>query len=361
MLNRYNFSPGPACLPEAVYARIRDDWDNRGQQLPLLEMGHRSDEFSRIAEHSEQILRRLLKVPSHYKILFLPGGATAQYAMVPLNLSGGGRPVDYFDTGHWSQRAIAEAQRYARVKIVTRLDDGGGVGVLDLAQPEDWQFSDDAAYCHVVDNETLTGFELPPDHACGERLWVADMTSNFLTRPFALDRYALVYAGAQKNAGIAGITMVIVREDLLDRAQPHTPTLYRYRTHVDAGSRYNTPPIFAWYVGYAMLEWIESEGGVEEMQRRRVGCAERVYQCIDASALYENRVAPCYRSRVNVHFHLRSEALERQFLLRAEQRGLLGLRGHRATGGIRASLYNGMPMSGVCALTDFMRDFEQAV
>ena len=219
-------------------------------------------------------------------------------------------------------------------------------------------------YCHFVDNETLTGFELPlghcPQHANGQLL-VADMTSNFLSRPFDVGCFGVVYAGAQKNVGIAGLSLVVVREDLLGMEQRFTPTLYSYATHVQSGSRYNTPPIFAWYVCNLMLEWIESEGGVDEMHRRGFERARRLYECIDASEVYENSVVPSYRSRMNVHFRLKPSALERDFLERAEREGLFGLRGHRAVGGIRASLYNGMPVAGADALADFMRDFERSV
>ncbi len=356
-LNLYNFSPGPALLPGAVYARIRDDWDDRGGRVPLLEIGHRGDEFSQIAERAEQTLRRLLEIPSHYAVLFLPGGARAQYAMVPLNLARGARPFDYLDTGHWSRCAIAEARRYGRVNVVARLGEGDG---LELPPPADWRFSERAAYCHLVDNETLTGFELPADHVATGCPLVADMTSNFLTRPFDVGRFGVVYAGAQKNAGIAGVTLVVVREDLLGAELPFTPTLYSYAVHAQAGSRYNTPPVFAWYVCGLMLAWIELEGGVGEMYRRSLARAEHLYACIDAAEIYANPVARRYRSRVNVHFRIKPAALERDFLERAEREGLFGLRGHRAVGGIRASLYNGMPAAGVRALADFMRAYAAA-
>lgn len=339
-----------------MHERIRRDWDQRNGRVPLLEIGHRSDEFSRIAECSEQTLRRLLKIPENYSVLFLPGGAGAQYAMVPLNLARGNRPLDYFDTGYWSRRATAEAQRYGRVNLVAQVGDGGK---LDLPPPARWRFSDAAAYCHFVDNETLTGFELPVDHAAGDRLLVADMTSNFLTRPFDVGRFGVIYAGAQKNIGIAGVTLVIVRNDLLGREQPFTPALYRYAAHAQSGSRYNTPPIFAWYVCGVMLEWIERQGGVDEMHRRSLERAGCLYECIDGSEIYESPVARRYRSRVNVHFRIKPNALEEDFLAQAEWHGLLGLRGHRATGGLRASLYNGMPFAGACVLADFMRDFEK--
>ncbi len=356
----YNFAPGPATLPEAVHRRVRDDLDARSARPPLLEIGHRGSEFSRVAERAEQSLRRLLDVPSDYVVLFLPGGATAQYAMAPLNLARGDRPFDHFDTGYWSRRAIAEARRYGRVNVVAGLDEQG-----ELPPQAQWRFSQDAAYCHFVDNETLTGFELPPGCVSCAAPLVSDMTSNFLTRPFDVERFGVIYAGAQKNAGIAGVTLVIVRNDLLGARHPLTPTSYSYATHAQAGSRYNTPPIFAWYVCSVMLEWIEAQGGVSEMQRRSLERSKLVYACIDDSEIYENPVARRCRSRVNVHFRIKPAApdgvgLERAFLERAEREGLFGLRGHRATGGLRASLYNGMPLSGARALADFMRDFEKS-
>lgn len=360
----YNFAPGPATLPEAVHRRIRDDLGARSGRLPLLEIGHRDREFSLIAERAEQSLRRLLAVPSGYKVLFLPGGASAQYAMAPLNLARGDRPLDYLDTGHWSRRAIAEARRYGRVHVVAGLGEQGGLPPLEK-WPEKWNFSQDAAYCHFVDNETLTGFELPPGSVQCAAPMVSDMTSNFLTRPFEVGRFGAVYAGAQKNAGIAGVTLVIVRDDLLGERHPLTPTLYSYAAHAQAGSRYNTPPIFAWYVCAVTLEWTEAQGGVAEMQRRSSEKSKLVYACIDDSGIYESPVPRRYRSRVNVHFRIRPAApegpgLERAFLERAEREGLFGLRGHRATGGLRASLYNGMPVSGAHALADFMQEFEKS-
>ena len=351
----YNFSPGPAVLPAQVHERIRDELGDRDGRVALLEVGHRGDEFSEMADCAERRLRRLLDVPCDYRILFLPGGATAQYAMVPLNLAGDGRPCDYFDSGYWSQRAIAEAQRYGRVNVVARPVRASG---FSLMPQEQWNFSENAAYCHFVDNETLTGIEFPLHHIDYQGVLVSDMTSNFLTRSFDPGRFGLVYAGAQKNVGIAGITLLIVREELLGKQRQLTPTLYSYATHAQAGSRYNTPPVFPWYVCAMVLEWIEDQGGVAEMERRAFDRARCLYGCIDDSDLYENRVAPDWRSRVNVHFRTEPARLEEDFLKSAEREGFLGLRGHRRTGGIRASLYNGMTLSGVRSLVNFMQHFE---
>ena len=344
-----------------MYDRILSEGYRSNSHLPLLVISHRSEEFSRIAECADQTLRRLLAIPSGYTVLFLPGGASAQYAMVPLNLARGSRPLDYLNAGYWSQRAITEARRYGQVNTVTRF---AGEDELDLPASENWRFSENAAYCHFVDNETLTGFELPVGHvtsyAPSRCPLVADMSSNFLTRPFDITQFGVVYASAQKNAGIAGITLVIVRDDLLGGELPITPTLYSYAAHARAGSRYNTPPIFPWYVCGLVLEWIESEGGIKEMYRRSLERGKCLYECIDGSEIYQSRVARGYRSRVNVHFHVTPVELECEFLERAEREGLSGLHGHRATGGIRASLYNAMPLAGVHALVDFMRDFERS-
>ncbi len=339
-----------------MHERIRDGLGDRGGRVSLLEVGHRSDEFSEVADCAERRLRRLLDVPHDYRVLFLPGGATAQYSMVPLNLAGDGRPCDYFDSGYWSQKAIAEARRYGKVNIVAQLVRASGFSLMPSPQ---WNFSENAAYCHFVDNETLTGIEFPLDHIDCQSVLVSDMTSNFLTRSFDPGRFGLMYAAAQKNVGIAGITLVIVREELLGKQQPSTPTLYSYETHAQTRSRYNTPPVFPWYVCAMMLEWIEEQGGVPEMERRASERAERLYGCIDNSALYENRVAPGWRSRVNVCFRIKPSRLEEIFLESAGQEGFLGLRGHRQVGGIRASLYNGMTLSGVRSLVDFMRHFEK--
>ena len=339
-----------------MHQRIRDELDCRENRVSLLEISHRSDEFSRIADSAERSLRRLIGVPGNYRILFLPGGATAQYSMVPLNLAGDSRLYDYFDTGYWSRKAITEARRYGQVNVVAQLDETDKSSALVPASRE---FSKNAAYCHFVDNETLTGVEFPKAYVDYAGILVSDMTSNFLTRSFDMERFGLVYAGVQKNAGIAGLTLIIVRDELLDKQRWFVPTLYNYATHAQAGSRYNTPPIFSWYVCGVMLEWIEDQGGVPEMERRAFEKSRCLYRYIDDSDIYENRIAPRWRSRVNVHFRVKSMLLERAFLESAEREGLFGLRGHRQTGGIRASLYNGMSLSGVHSLVDFMRYFEK--
>lgn len=358
----YNFSPGPAAIPEPVLEEIRADIAPSPGRIPVLEMGHRTPEFVAIEERSEECLRKLLDIPPEYRILFVPGGATAQYAMVPLNLMAFGETADYFNMGHWSARAIAEAQRYLPVDIVARAEGRP----LVLESPEQWRFSENAAYCHYVDNETLTGFEVPPDftatiskYASQYPTVVADMTSNFLTRPINISQYGVIYAGAQKNAGIAGVTVVIVRDDLCGKVMSSAPSLYDYALLAKTRSCYNTPPIFAWLVCAKVLEWTLAEGGTDVMNRRCEERAALMYECIDGSELYINSIDCAYRSRVNVCFDIESDDLRESFLSRAQKEGFFGLRGHRSAGGIRASLYNAMPLEGVRALVAFMREFER--
>lgn len=351
----FNFSPGPAMLPPEVHARVRALLAP-GDGVPLLELGHRTPEFDAVIKQSDKDLRALLDIPDEYRVLFVPGGATAQYAMAAMNLARPGQPFDHFDTGHWAARAMREAARYGRVHVVARLNEDGPLALPDAAE---WRHSEDAAYCHFVDNETLTGFEFPPDAVAAAAPLVADMTSNFLTRPFDVRRYGVVYAGAQKNAGIAGLAIVIVREDLCGRALPETPALYDYKTLSDSRCLHNTPPVFAWQVCALTLAWTLAQGGLAEMRRRAAERAAAIYNCIDASEIYANNVAPRWRSRVNAHFRITPRELEPKFLERASARNLVGLRGHRAVGGIRASMYNAMPLAGAQALVECMRDFER--
>ena len=356
----FNYSPGPALLPPEVHRQIHEDLNNNFDALPLLELGHRRPHFVEIAERAEHTLRDLLQISDDYCILFLAGGATAQYSMVPMNLGQGNSTYDYINSGHWSERAAVEARKYGTVNIVTELITRAD-GCLDLPETTQWHFSKQADYCHFVDNETLTGFELPTAAFQTNCPLVSDMTSNFLTRRFDINRFGIVYAGTQKNAGIAGLSIVIIRRELLGNSRSFTPNLLDYTVQTEAQSRYNTPPIFAWYVCGLMLEWTQQQGGIGVMEKRNAQKAACLYEYIDDSAIYVNRVAPQYRSRVNIHFRIKSEQLEERFLNQAEQQGLIGLRGHRIVGGIRASIYNAMPMAGVEVLVEFMRDFEKTV
>ena len=350
----YNYAPGPAILPAAVRERVCAEMAEEGA-VPVLERGHRTAWFDDIAQRSQANLRALLEVPDDYAVLFLPGGARAQYAAVAFNLAAAA--ADYFDTGYWSQCAIEEAGRYTRVHVPAAVAQNER-GLLSLPPPPRWENTPAPAYRHYVANETLTGFEFFADREIADGSLVADATSNFLSAPLDVARHRLIYAGAQKNAGVAGVAVVIVAREAFGGARAETPSLYNYELQDKMDSRFNTPPVFAWYVCDLVLEWTRREGGVAEMYRRSLQRSSLLYECIDQSAIYENPVAPQYRSRTNVFFRIRPRELEARFVSAAEAEGLLGLRGHRATGGIRASLYNGMPVRGAAVLADFMRDFE---
>lgn len=340
-----------------MHQRIRAALHEDFGKLPLLEISHRSSAFEEMAEQSRSLLRRLLNVPSSHRILFLAGGATLQYAMVPLNLSRSSRQtLDYLDTGHWSQRALREAAAYGRAHVVARLSSDRPYRLPPLSA---WDFSDQAAYCHCVDNETLSGFELPADWLQSPSPLVSDMSSNFLSRPFAVGRFGLVYASAQKNLGITGLTVLIVDESLFGCARAETPSVLDYAKQAEAHSCLNTPPIFACYAVLQMLRWIDEQGGVRVMHQNSLSRSMPLYQCIDQSSIYHNEIAPEYRSRMNVHFRIQPAELEPVFLERAEAEGFVGLRGHRAVGGLRASMYNAMDGDDTRALIDFMAHFEK--
>ena len=353
----YNFGAGPAMLPEAVLRQARDellDWHGSG--MSVLEMSHRSAGFMAIAEQSEADLRALLAIPDNYRVLFLQGGATSQFAMVPLNLLGPDDTADYLYTGHWSGKAIDEARRHARVHIAASSE---AERFLSLPPRADWRLSESPRYLYYTANETIGGVEFvdPPD--AGDIPLVSDMTSSFLTRRVDVARHGVIYAGAQKNFGPAGIVVVIIREDLIGHARPNLPGLYDYAAHAKAGSMVNTPPTFSWYLCGLMFRWIGEQGGVDAMHARSLERARKLYAAIDASGFYHNPVDPGCRSRLNIPFTLPQESLEQRFLTAAKQAGLVALQGHRSVGGLRASLYNGMPLDGVEALIAFMQDFEQ--
>ncbi len=356
MAGAYNYSAGPAALPSAVRERLNREL-NASRKIPLPELGHRTPEFDVIAEDCERNLRELLDIPPEYAVLFMPGGARAQYFAVPMNLDGERRGANYFDTGYWSSCAIKQARSYIPVTVAARAD---ASRLWSLPPQTQWQLAGDAAYTHYVSNETLTGVEFSPA-AIADGSLVGDMTSSLLTQPTDIRRHSLIYAAAQKNAGIAGVTIVIAARDRIGRAQPETPLIYDYAVQADAGSRYGTPAVLSWYVCGLVLEWIKEEGGVEEMYRRSADRSRLIYACIDESDLYESPVHTDCRSRVNIFFRIKPRELETMFLDRAEEQGLLGLRGHSATGGIRASLYNGMPAEGARALEMFMREFERTI
>jgi len=355
MSRAYNFCAGPATLPEPVLKQARDEMlDWRGTGMSVMEMSHRSDEFVAIAQEAEQDLRDLAGIPDDYAVLFMQGGASSQFAAIPLNLLGDRRSADYVNTGIWSGKAIAEARRYADVKVVANSEDSGFTTVPD---PAGWRTRADAAYLHYTPNETIGGleFDFVPDS--GDVPLVADMSSTILSRPLDVTRYGLIYAGAQKNIGPSGLVVVIVRRDLLGRARPETPTMLNYKVIADNRSMYNTPATYSWYLAGLVFKWLKAQGGLEVMAERNERKARKLYEFIDSNDFYANPVEPRFRSWMNVPFTLADESLNGAFLQGAEARGLLNLKGHRSVGGMRASIYNAMPESGVDALIDYMAEF----
>jgi phosphoserine aminotransferase len=353
-LRAFNFSPGPAVLPLEVLEKARDellDWGGSG--MSVMEVSHRSKSFVEVATRAEFDLRSLMSIPTNYKVLFMQGGASAQFSLVPMNLSPPNSTVDYINTGHWSQRGITEAARYCTVHVA-----GDAGGNYNRVPPQtELRFSGRAAYVHYTPNETISGVEFNYVPETGGVPLVADMSSSILSRPIDVTKFGMIYAGAQKNIGPSGLTVVIVREDLLGHARADTPHVFDFKAIADNQSMLNTPPTFAWYMAGLVLNWLKAAGGVTEMGRRNQAKAAMLYACIDASRLYKNAVAADARSWMNVTFTLRDPALDSEFLAAAAAAGLKGLKGHRIVGGMRASLYNAMPLEGVQALVAFMHDF----
>ena len=357
MTRVYNFSAGPAMLPAAVLERARAellDWHGTG--MSVMEMSHRGEEFVSIARQAEADLRRLMGIPDDYHVLFLQGGATSQFAMVPMNLLRGRGRADYLDTGLWSRKAIKEARRYCEVNVAASSEAGG---YTTIPPRESWRLDPEAAYVHYTPNETIGGVEFHWIPDTGDVPLVADMSSTILSRPIDVSRFGLIYAGAQKNIGPAGLTVVIVRRDLVGETLPGTPTMFDYAAHAEAGSMLNTPPTFAWYLAGLVFQWLLEQGGLEAMAERNRRKAEKLYAAIDASDFYRNPVDPACRSWMNVPFTLADPALDATFLEEAKAAGLVALKGHRSVGGMRASIYNAMPEEGVDRLVEFMQDFER--
>ncbi len=351
----YNFSAGPATLPEAVLKQAQDellDWHGTG--MSVMEMSHRGKEFMSIAEQAETDLRDLMDIPDHYKLLFLQGGASSQFAMVPLNLMGRTGKADYINTGSWSKKAIAEAKRYGEVSVIADTS-------ADFRAPaeRDLAFSSDAAYVHYTPNETIQGVEFPYIPDTGDIPLVADMSSTILSRPIDVSKFGIIYAGAQKNIGPAGLTLVIIREDLIGHAPQSCPAMMNYQIHADADSMYNTPPTFGWYLAGLVFKWLKDNGGLAAMAAINERKAQSLYAAIDDLDFYANPVDLACRSRMNVPFILADADLDAKFLKQAAQAGLKTLKGHRSVGGMRASIYNAMPEAGVQALIDFMHEFAQ--
>ena len=356
MARAFNFSAGPAMLPEEVLRQAREEMlDWHGSGMCVAEMSHRGKEFMSIAEQAEADLRELLAVPEDYQVLFLQGGASSQFAMVPMNLLRGGK-ADYINTGSWSKKAINEAKRFCDLNIAASTEDSRFTRAP--AQGE-LALSADAAYVHYTPNETIEGVEFPYVPETGGKPLAADMSSTILSRPIEVSRYGAIYAGAQKNVGPAGLTILIVREDLIGQPLPGTPTMFDYKTHSDAGSMYNTPPTYAWYLAGLVFQWLKRLGGLAAMAGINERKARALYGAIDSSGFYANPVEPASRSWMNVPFTLANPDLDATFLSTAKEEGLLTLKGHRSVGGMRASIYNAMPEEGVQALISFMAEFER--
>lgn len=353
----YNFSAGPAMLPVEVLQQAKEemlDWQGTG--MGVMEMSHRGKEFMSIATRAEADLRELLAIPGNYRVLFLHGGASSQFAMVPVNLLRGKRAADYINTGTWSKKAIAEGQRYCQANIAASSEADNFTTVPPQSQ---WHTSPDAAYLHYTPNETINGVEFPFIPETGATPLVADMSSTLLSRPIEVAKYGVIYAGAQKNIGPAGLAVVIVRADLMGQTMSGAPTMFDYRVHADHGSMYNTPPTYSWYLAGLVFQWLKSRGGLAKMAEINARKARKLYTVIDDSDFYQNPVDPGCRSWMNIPFTLVNPDLDETFLTEAMRAGLVSLKGHRSIGGMRASIYNAMPEEGVAALIGFMQDFAQ--
>ena len=356
MTQAYNFSAGPAMLPKEVLLKIQEELiEYENSNASVMEISHRGVDFMEAAQKSEKDLRELLKIPDHYKVLFLQGGASAQFSMVPINLLRGGSKANYANTGHWSVKAIAEAKRYCEVNVCTDSTENNFTNIDDF---QNWDIDEAASYLHYTPNETIAGLEFDyiPDVSMPI---AADMSSTILSREIDVSKYGVIYAGAQKNIGPSGLTIVIVRDDLIGHAVNGQPKLFDYATQATNDSMFNTPATFPWYAAGRVFEWIKEKGGLSAMQAINKAKAESLYSAIDNSDFYSNPVSMKYRSWMNVPFLLADEKLNSKFLECSKDSGLLALKGHRSVGGMRASIYNAMPQEGVDALVSFMNDFEK--
>ncbi|WP_369983481.1 3-phosphoserine/phosphohydroxythreonine transaminase [Thalassolituus sp.] len=355
MTRIFNFCAGPAALPTAVLERAGGelaDWHGTG--MSIMEMSHRSKEFVSVAEKAEQDLRDLMSIPDNYKVLFMQGGASSQFTMIPMNLLRGGSKADYINTGQWSTKAIKEAKRFCEVNVAASTE---GNNFTSAPSQVELNLSPDAAYVHYTPNETIGGVEFDYVPETGDVPLVADYSSSILSEAIDVSKFGLIYAGAQKNIGPAGLCVVIVREDLLGNPIAGTPTMFDYKVAADNGSMYNTPPTYSWYLAGLVFEWLKEQGGVEAMAELNRRKAEKLYGFIDTNDFYANPVAKNNRSRMNVPFTLADAGLDKTFLAESEQAGLMNLAGHRSVGGMRASIYNAVPEDGVDALIAFMADF----
>ena len=358
MAQVYNFSSGPAMLPVEVLRRAQHDLcDWNGLGTSVMEISHRSKEFIQVAEEAEQDFRDLLQIPSNYKVLFCHGGGRGQFSALPLNLLGDKTTADYIDGGYWAHSAINEAQKYCSPVVFdakTTVD-----GLRAIKPMSEWQVSDNSAYLHYCPNETIDGIAIHETPDFGDTVVTADFSSTILSQPLDISRFGVIYSGAQKNIGPAGLTIVIVREDLLGKAHQACPSIIDYTVLNENDSMFNTPPTFAWYLSGLVFKWLKEQGGVSAMDNINQAKSDLLYGVIDKSDFYRNDVAPANRSRMNVPFQLADSALDKLFLEESFAAGLHALKGHRVVGGMRASIYNAMPLEGVQALTDFMVNFER--
>ena len=352
----YNFSAGPAVLPEEVLETAQTEMiDWQGSGMSVMEMSHRGKEFMGIAQEAETDLRELLSIPQNYKVLFLQGGASAQFSMIPMNLLRGKKSADYLNTGEWSKKAISEAKKFCTVNVAASSEDRNFTYA-----PKELKLDRDAAYVHYTPNETIGGVEFNWIPDTGDVPLVADMSSNILSRRIDISRFGLIYAGAQKNIGPAGLTIVIVREDLIGNPIAGIPAMLDYKIHADNDSMYNTPPTYAIYIAGLVFKWLKKNGGLEAMERRNIEKSNFLYDYLDRSDFFVSPVAAEDRSRMNIPFTLKDPSRDEDFLKGAKARNMVQLKGHRSVGGMRASIYNAMPLEGVRALVEYMREFEHA-
>jgi len=354
----FNFSAGPAVLPESVLRRAANEMqDWHGSGMSVMEMSHRGKEFISIFEKTEADFRQLLNISTDYSVLFLQGGALAMNALIPMNLLGDKKTADYVNTGEWSKKSIQEAKKYCTVNVVASSEDQGFTYVPAQA---DWKLNKDAAYVHVCTNETIGGVEYQWVPDTGDVPLVADMSSHILSREMDVSRYGVIYGGAQKNIGPAGLTFCIVRKDLLGRALDITPTIFNWTEQAEHNSMVNTPPTYSIYIAGLVFEWLIEQGGLVQIEKMNIAKANLLYEYFDSTQFYHSPVHKADRSRMNVPFWLQDEALNEKFLSGAQQRGLLQLKGHRSVGGMRASIYNAMPIEGVRTLVDYLKEFERS-
>ena len=356
MTRVFNFSAGPAALPESVLRQAADEMlDWHGSGMSVMEMSHRGKEFISIHAEAEALLRELMGVPANYKVLFMQGGAMAENAIVPMNMLRGKPGADYINTGEWSKKSIKEAKKYAKVNVAASSE---ASNFTSIPKRDSWQLDPNAAYVHICSNETIGGVEYHFTPDVGDVPLVADMSSSIMSRPVDVSKYGLIYAGAQKNIGPAGLTLVIVRDDLIGQALPITPSAFDYKQQADNDSMLNTPPTYGVYIAGLVFKWIKAQGGLPGMEVHNRAKAALLYDYLDSSAFFSSPVARGDRSLMNVPFKLRDEALDEAFLEGAQARSMLQLKGHRSVGGMRASIYNAMPVEGVKALVAYMKEFE---